>query len=60
MTAKPKSEASLLDTLEKAIRDVISAKDASISEKLQAITAGTKVIAIKHKLEASEDSGFFS
>ncbi len=57
MTAKKTDP--LIDTLEKAIRDVISAKDASISEKLQAITAGTKVLAVRHKLEGGDEGGFF-
>jgi hypothetical protein len=54
-----KAEDTLMATLEQGIRAVLKDKDASTSERLQAITAGAKLLAVRHKLEGGDEGGFF-
>lgn len=57
--AEPKSS-DFMDTLERGVRAVLRSKDAKPSEKVAAIAAGTKLLAIKHKIDESEGTGFFN
>jgi hypothetical protein len=45
--------------LEDGIRTVLKNKDASPSERIQAVTAGAKLLMIKHKISGSDEKGFF-
>jgi len=47
-----------LDLLEEGVRDVLRNKRAKASEKVAAISAGAKIVAIRHKLD-EEAGGFF-
>lgn len=49
-----------LRTLESNVKKVLADKDASRGEKLQAISAGAKLLAIRHKIELGDASGFFA
>jgi len=48
-----------LRLLEKGVKDVLASEDATKAERLQAVNAGAKLIAIRHKLDGSDDAGFF-
>ena len=52
-SAKP-----LIDVLENGIREVLKNKKAKTSEKVAAISAGAKLLAIKNKLDDGS-GGFF-
>ena len=49
-----------LRMLEQGVRAVMRDKDADRAEKLQAINAGAKLLAIRHKIEGNDGAGFFS
>ena len=49
-----------LRLLERNVKQVLLAKDATRSEQLQAINAGAKLLAIRHRIEGGEHEGFFS
>jgi len=49
-----------LRQLEEGVKDVLAAGDATKAERLQAINAGAKLIAIRHRIEGGDDAGFFS
>lgn len=62
MARKPKSEGesdAFLRDLEAGVRAVLSSKEASPSERVQAINAGAKIAMIKHKISGSDEKGFF-
>ena len=46
--------------LEKGVRDVLGKKSSTASEKLAAVTAGTKLLAIRHRITGGEEENFFS
>lgn len=48
-----------LKLLEDGVRKVLQNKDAKPSERLQAVQAGAKLLAIRHKIGGGEDKGFF-
>lgn len=48
------------DVLEQGVRGVLGNRKATASEKLQAVAAGVKLLAIRHKISGGDDSGFFS
>jgi len=47
-----------LKTLEDGVRTVLADKKAKASERVAAISAGAKLLAIRHKL-SDDDKGFF-
>ena len=49
-----------LRLLEKGVKDVLAAEDATKAERLQAINAGAKLIAIRHRIEGDDGAGFFA
>lgn len=50
----------LLSSLEAGVRSVLTDKKATRAEKVQAITAGTKLLLIRHKIKGStDDDNFF-
>lgn len=48
-----------LQVLEKGIRDVLKSKASTPAEKIQAINAGSRLMAIRHKVGGGEDDNFF-
>ena len=48
-----------MTVLEKGVRNVLSDKEATASEKLAAVNAGAKLLAIRHKISADETDNFF-
>jgi len=59
---EPNGKDELLDDLEKAVREIVKRKKSTTADKLSAINAGTRLLAIRHKITGGEDSdkGFFS
>lgn len=49
-----------MEVLEQGVRDVLKNRKASASDKLAAVTAGTKLLAIRHRIEGDDQKGFFS
>lgn len=49
----------LVSELESAIRTVIKSRKASPSERVAAIGMGVKLLAVKHKINGGDDTGFF-
>jgi len=49
----------LLTALEQGVRSILSNRKATRSEKVQAITAGTKLLQIRHKIKGGGDDGSF-
>ncbi len=47
------------DVLEQGVRGVLSNRKATASEKLQAVAAGVKLLAIRHKISGGDEEGFF-
>ena len=45
--------------LERGVRQVLADKKATASEKLAAVNAGAKLLAIKHRIEGGEETNFF-
>ena len=45
--------------LERGVRQVLADKKATASEKLAAVNAGAKLLAIKHKIETGDSDNFF-
>jgi hypothetical protein len=59
MTAKGPPETDFMAVLEKGVRDVLKAKESTSAERMSAITAGAKLLMIKHKISGSDVKGFF-
>lgn len=60
MTAKADSASDdFLRTLEDGVKQVLADKKAKSSERVAAISAGAKLLAIRHKISESEGSDFF-
>lgn len=56
-----KKDDDFLNVLETAVRNIVKNKKASKADKLSAINAGTKLLAIRHKISSSDsEEGFFS
>lgn len=49
-----------LRLLERGVREVMLDKQADRDHKLQAINAGAKLLAIRHKIDNHDQSSFFS
>lgn len=43
--------------LEKGVKDILKDKEATAAQKIQAITAGTKLLQVKHKVLDPDDDG---
>lgn len=56
---EPKKEKDLSEVLEAAIREVLKNKDTKPADRLKAIEAGAKLLAIRHKIEGGGDAGNF-
>lgn len=55
-----KSDTDFLASLEKGIKDVLEDKKSTAKERMDAVTAGTKLILIKHKInDSGEEAGSF-
>ena len=55
-----KPDSDFLDELEAAVRKIVRSSKASKADKLSAITAGTKLLAIRYKINGNDDDkGFF-
>jgi len=49
-----------LALLERGVREIVKNRKSSKGDKLKAIDAGTKLLAIRHKINGGDDSkGFF-
>lgn len=55
----PKKEPDLSEVLEAAIRAVLKNKETKPADRLKAIEAGAKLLAIRHKIEGGGDAGNF-
>lgn len=47
------------DVLEKGVRGVLKSKKATASERLQAVAAGVKLLAIRYKINGGDEKSFF-
>lgn len=59
---KPKQETEkdgFLEVLEQGVRDVLKDKETTPAEKMAAINAGSKLLAIRHKITDGNDDSFF-
>jgi hypothetical protein len=56
----PETDGDLLADLEKAVRTIIRSSKTSKADKLAAIVAGTKLLAIRHRIQGDDEKGFFS
>ena len=57
--AQPTESQDFLTVLEQGVRDVLKNRKATAADKLGAINAGAKLIAIEHKITGGDESGFF-
>ncbi len=48
-----------LSILEKGVKTVLNNKDATASERVAAVTAGAKLLMIRHRINESDGKGFF-
>jgi hypothetical protein len=56
--SEPEDDDFLL-VLEKGVRDVLAKKTSTAGERLAAVNAGAKLLAIRHKISAGDETGFF-
>lgn len=60
VTKKPAEESGdFLTTLEQGVRDVLKSKESTSSERVQAVTAGAKLLMIKHRITGGDEKSFF-
>ena len=52
-------DSDFMAVLEQGVRDVLKNRKASAADKLAAVTAGTKLLAIRHKIDGGDEKGFF-
>ena len=58
---KEEKDDEFLKELEMAVRKIVKSNKTSKADKLSAINAGTKLLAIRHKITGGDqDKGFFS
>ena len=57
--SEPESD-DFIDVLEEGVRSVLGKKSATASEKLAAVNAGAKLLAIRHKITGDDETNFFS
>jgi hypothetical protein len=48
-----------MTTLENGVKSVLKNKKASASERMAAVNAGVKLLAIRHKIDGNDVKGFF-
>jgi hypothetical protein len=48
-----------LTILEKGVKAVLNNPDATASERVAAVTAGSKLLMIRHRIKESDGTGFF-
>lgn len=58
-SADDSASEAFLKTLENGVKDVLADKEAKASERVAAITAGAKLLAIRHKISEGDAKGFF-
>jgi hypothetical protein len=56
---KPTTNPDLIPELERAIRSVLTDPNASLSERIQAINAGTRLATARYKIAGDEKEGSF-
>lgn len=49
-----------MTVLEQGVRNVLRDKEATASEKLAAVNAGAKLLAIRHKIAGGDEDNFFN
>ena len=59
MTKSAEPEPEFLSVLEDGIRGVLKNRKTSSSERIAAITAGSKLLMIKYKISGSDEKSFF-
>lgn len=52
-------DGAFVDDLERSIKSVIKSRKATPAERVAAITAGVKLLAVKHKISGGDETGFF-
>lgn len=58
--AEPGDESgAFLKVLEKGVKDVLGNKDSLPGERIAAVTAGAKLLMIKHRISGDDQKGFF-
>ena len=57
--AEPDDSDKFLGILEGGVKAVLKDKDASAAERVAAITAGAKLLAIRHKISGADEDSFF-
>ena len=55
---KPPDQA-FLEILERGVREVLKAEASTAAERIAAITAGAKLLMIRHRIAESDESQFF-
>jgi hypothetical protein len=58
-SAEDTEETDFMAVLEKGVRDVLGNRKASPTDKLAAVNAGAKLLAIKHKITGGDEDSFF-
>jgi len=53
------ASAEFLAVLEDGVKKVLSNKRSTPSERMAAVNAGVKLLAIRHKISGGDDEGFF-
>lgn len=46
----------LLETLEREVKDILNSKKSSKADRLSAINAGTRLLAIRHRISGNGDN----
>jgi hypothetical protein len=59
MASRDPSSEDFLKTLEQGVRAVLRDKDAKASEKIAAISAGAKLLMIRHRISDADSESFF-
>jgi hypothetical protein len=59
MKQQATNDANFISELENAVRAVLKDKEAKRGDRLKAIEVGTKLLAIRHKIDGGDDAGSF-
>ena len=59
-TQKDSDSDAFLSTLEQGVKEVLADETATAAERIAAVTAGAKLLAIKHKLSSDDEKNFFT
>jgi hypothetical protein len=54
------AEKDFIDELEQGVRSVLKKKGSTAAERLNAVQAGIKLLAVRHKIEGDETDNFFT